>query len=86
MLLGDDNSSASKAGVDYGSRAKSTEPGAGLFDSPENAVASTTPAPPSTDGWHDIDDFTETIRAYGALNKELRRLIPCAFMFPLAVP
>ena len=82
MLLGDDNSSASEAGVDYGSRAKSTGPEVGFVDSPENAVASTTPAPPSTDGWHDIDDFTETIRAYGTLNKELQRLLPCVFMFP----
>jgi len=51
VLLGDDNSSASEAEVevDYSSRAKSTEPDAGLFDSPENAVASKTPASLSTD-------------------------------------
>lgn len=60
VLLGDDDSSASEAEVDDGSRAKSTQPDAGLFDSPENAVDSTTPAPPSPDGWHDIDDFPET--------------------------
>jgi hypothetical protein len=35
-------------------------PGAGLFDSPETAIDSTTPAPPrSSDGWYDIDDFPE---------------------------
>jgi hypothetical protein len=61
-VLSDDNSSTSEAEVDYGSRAKSTEPDARLFDSPENAVTSTTPGPPSPDRWHDIDDFTETIR------------------------
>jgi hypothetical protein len=33
----------------------------GLFDSPETAFDSTTPAPPcSSDRWHDIDDFPET--------------------------
>lgn len=82
MLLSDDNSSASKAEVDYNSRAESIESDVGLFDSLENTVASTTLAPPSHDRWHDIDDFTETIRTYSALNKELRRLILYAFILP----
>ncbi|KAL5312933.1 hypothetical protein ACEPPN_019359 [Leptodophora sp. 'Broadleaf-Isolate-01'] len=61
FLLGDDDSSASAAEADDVSlRAESTEPEAGLFDSPENAVDSTTLAPRSSDGWHDIDDFPET--------------------------
>ena len=39
---------------------RATAPGAGLFDSPETAIDSTTPAPPrSSDGWHDVDDFPE---------------------------
>ena len=60
MLLGDDDSNASEAEVDDGGRAKSTELDAGLLDSPDTAVDSTTPAPPSSDGWYDIDDFPET--------------------------
>jgi hypothetical protein len=54
--------SASEAEANgVGLRAESaTAPGAGLFDSPETAIDSTTPAPPrSSDGWHDIDDFLE---------------------------
>jgi hypothetical protein len=63
VLLGDDDSSASEAEVDDVSlRAESAAPGAGLFNSPETTVDSTTPAPPSSpDGWHDIDDFPETV-------------------------
>ncbi|MCJ1345826.1 hypothetical protein MMC31_004035 [Peltigera leucophlebia] len=63
VLLGDGDLSASEAEVnDVSLCAKSaTAPGAGLFDSPETAFDSTTPAPPcSSDGWHDIDDFPET--------------------------
>lgn len=42
-------------------RIESIAPDAGLFQGPETAVDSTTPAPPlSPDGWHDIDDFLET--------------------------
>jgi hypothetical protein len=54
--------SASEAEAnDVSLRAESaTAPGAGLFDSPETAIDSTTPAPPrSSDRWHDIDDFLE---------------------------
>ncbi|KAH7330014.1 hypothetical protein BKA65DRAFT_48136 [Rhexocercosporidium sp. MPI-PUGE-AT-0058] len=60
VLLGDGNLSASEAEAnDVSLRAESaTPPGAGLFDNPETAIDSTTPAPPrSSDGWHDIDDF-----------------------------
>lgn len=60
VLLGDGDSSASETKVDYGSRAKGTEQDSGLLDSPENAVDSTTPAPPSPDRWHDIDDLPGT--------------------------
>jgi hypothetical protein len=62
VLLGDGNLSASEAEAnDVSLRAESaTASGAGLFDSPETAIDSTTPAPPrSSDGWHDIDDFLE---------------------------
>ena len=55
--------SASEAEAsDVSLRAESaTAPGAGLFDSLEIAIDSTTPAPPcSSDGWHDIDDYPET--------------------------
>jgi hypothetical protein len=54
--------SVSEAEANDGSlRAESvTAPGAGLFDSPETAIDSLTPAPArSPDGWHDIDDFPE---------------------------
>ncbi|PMD42989.1 hypothetical protein L207DRAFT_620406 [Hyaloscypha variabilis F] len=62
MLLGGDDSSASKAEVDDGSlRAESIAVDAGLHDSPETVADSITPAPPSNlDGWHDINDFPET--------------------------
>ncbi|KAG4414830.1 hypothetical protein IFR04_012018, partial [Cadophora malorum] len=63
VLLGDGNLSASKADAnDVSLRAESaTVPGAGLFDNPETAIDSITPAPPrSSDGWHDIDDFPES--------------------------
>lgn len=78
FLLGDDDSSASAAEADDVSlRTESTEPDAGLFDSTENIVDSTTPAPPcSSDGWHDIDDFPETARACSLRNRELRRQTP----------
>ncbi|KAH6694352.1 hypothetical protein BKA61DRAFT_711903 [Leptodontidium sp. MPI-SDFR-AT-0119] len=62
VLLGDGNLSASEAEAnDVSLRAESaTVLGAGLFDNPETAIDSTTPAPPrSSDGWHDIDDFPE---------------------------
>jgi hypothetical protein len=54
--------SVSEAEANNGSlRAESViAPGAGLFDSPETAIDSLTPAPArSPDGWHDIDDFPE---------------------------
>jgi hypothetical protein len=63
VLQGDGDSSASEAEVnDNALRAESAAaPGAGLFDNPETAIDSMTPAPPcSSDGWHDIDDFLET--------------------------
>ncbi|KUJ09872.1 uncharacterized protein LY89DRAFT_740294 [Mollisia scopiformis] len=62
ILLCDSNSSASEAEAnDVSLRAKSAiAPGAGLFDSLELAIDSTTPAPPrSSDRWHDIKDFLE---------------------------
>lgn len=55
--------SASKAEAnDISLRAESAIAlGIGLFDSPETAFDSTTPAPPcSSDGWHDINDYPET--------------------------
>ena len=61
MLLGDDDSSASEAEVDDGDlRAESAAADESLLDSPEAAIDSTTPAPPNSDMWHDIDDFLET--------------------------
>merc|ERR1711964_645025 len=62
ILLGDGNLSASEAQAnDVSLRTESaTVPGAGLFDNPETAMDSTSPAPPrSSDGWHDIDDIPE---------------------------
>jgi hypothetical protein len=62
-LLGDDDSSASETEAevdDVSLRAENAVPDAGLFNSPETAVDSTTPTLPSPDGWHDIDDFHET--------------------------
>jgi hypothetical protein len=62
MLLGDDDSSASKAKVDDdGLYADSVVADEGLLDSPETAIESIPPAPSSNpDVWHDIDDFLET--------------------------
>ncbi|CZR55725.1 uncharacterized protein PAC_05613 [Phialocephala subalpina] len=61
VLLSDDDSSASKAEVNNGGlRAESTAADESLLDSPETAIDSTTPAPPNSDVWHDIDDFLET--------------------------
>ncbi|KAH8745716.1 hypothetical protein F5882DRAFT_387494 [Hyaloscypha sp. PMI_1271] len=60
---GDSDSSASEAEVNNNVlRAESVVvPGTGLFDSPEIAIDSMTPAPPySSDRWHDINDFLET--------------------------
>jgi hypothetical protein len=63
ILLRDDDSSASEAEVNNVSLcAESIELDAGLFDSPENAVGSITLALPcSSDRWHDINDFPETV-------------------------
>jgi hypothetical protein len=61
VLLGDDDSSASKAEVDDGGlRAESAAVDEGLLDSLETAIDSTTPAPPNSDVWHDIDDLLDT--------------------------
>jgi hypothetical protein len=61
VLLGDDDSKASKAKVnDSGLRAESAAADKGLLDSLETAIYSTTPAPPNSDVWHDIDDLLET--------------------------
>lgn len=62
VLLRDDDSSASEANVnDVSLCAESTESDAGLFDSSENAVDSTTSAPSfSFDEWHNIDDSLKT--------------------------
>jgi hypothetical protein len=62
MLLGDDDSSTSEAIVDDGGlHAESAALDEGLLDSPETAIESTTPAPPSNpDVWHDINNFLET--------------------------
>jgi len=62
VLLGDDDSSASEAEVDDGGlRAESAAADEGLLDSPETAIDSRTPAPPSNpDVWHDINDILET--------------------------
>ncbi|KAI9779869.1 MAG: hypothetical protein M1839_007182 [Geoglossum umbratile] len=64
VLLGDDDLSASEAEVDHGSlHAENAEPDAGHFDSPETTVDSTTLVPPSSlDGWHDIDEYPETVQ------------------------
>jgi hypothetical protein len=54
--------SASEAETnDVSLRAESvTVSGVRLFDSPETAIDSTTPAPPRNfDKWHDIDNFPE---------------------------
>ncbi|KUJ10218.1 uncharacterized protein LY89DRAFT_739958 [Mollisia scopiformis] len=62
VLLGDSNLSASEAEANDVSLCAESAivPGARLFDSPETAIDSTTPAPPrSSDGWYDIDDFLE---------------------------
>jgi len=61
-LLGDDDLSASEAEAEDNSlRAESIKLDAGLFDSPEAAIDSTTPTPPSnSDGWHDINAFPGT--------------------------
>lgn len=60
VLLVDDDASAFEAEVgDISLRAEITVSDGGLFDGPENAVASTILAP-SPDGWYDIDDFTKT--------------------------
>jgi hypothetical protein len=49
VLLGDDDSSASKVGVGSGDlRAESAAADEGLLDSPETTIDSTTPAPPSS--------------------------------------
>jgi hypothetical protein len=64
VLLGDDDSSASEAEVDDGGlRAKSAVADEGLLDSPETAIDLTTPAPPNSDVWHDIDDLLETVES-----------------------
>jgi hypothetical protein len=61
VLLGDDDSRASEAEVyDSGLRAESAAADEGLLDSLETAIHSTTPAPPNSDVWHDIDDLLET--------------------------
>lgn len=61
MLLGDDDSSACEAEVDdSGLCAESAAADKGLLDSLETAIDSTTPAPPNSDMWHDIDDLLET--------------------------
>lgn len=54
MLLGDDDSSASKAEVDdSGLRDENAAADVRLLNSLEMAIDSTTPAPPrSSDGWH----------------------------------
>ncbi len=60
MLLGDYNSSASEAEVDNTSfHTESVAADKGLLNSLETAIDSTTPAPCSSDRWHDIDDFPE---------------------------
>lgn len=61
VLLGDDDSSASEAEVDdSGLCAESAAADEGLLNSPETAIDSTTPAPPNSDVWHDINDLLET--------------------------
>lgn len=61
-MLGNDNSSAFEAEVDDSSiYTEGAQRDIGVFDSPEAAVKSTTPAPLfSSDRGHDIDSFTET--------------------------
>ena len=54
--------SASKVGVDNGGLRAESAAGVGLLDSLETTVDLTTPASPySSDRWHDIDDFPETV-------------------------
>ena len=61
MLLGDDDSSASKAEVDNGGLCAESAPvDEGLLNSLETAIDSTTPSPPNPNAWHNIDDFPET--------------------------
>lgn len=61
VLLGDDDSSVSEAEVDDSGLCAESAALDGLFDSTEITVDSTDPgAPPSSDGWHDINDFLET--------------------------
>jgi hypothetical protein len=58
MLLGDNDSSASKVGVNSSSfRAESAVVDAGLLDSLETTVDLITPPPPNLDGWYDINNF-----------------------------
>lgn len=63
MLLGGDDSSASKAEVnDGGLGAERISADERHLDSPGTATDSTTLAPPSNlDEWHDIDDFPEPL-------------------------
>jgi hypothetical protein len=72
----DSSASEDEDEVDDDSRATSAEPGAGLLDSPESAVDSAAPAPPSPDVWHDIDGLPEPasrlrLAEQGALTSDL---------------
>jgi hypothetical protein len=62
VLLGDNDLKASKAKVnDSGLCTESVAADKGLLDSLETAIYLTTPAPPNSDVWHDIDDLLEIV-------------------------
>jgi hypothetical protein len=60
ILVGDNDSCASEAEVEADDIGLCTESAAPNTDQPVTAVDSTTPVPPSSDGWLDVDDFLET--------------------------
>ncbi|PMD57092.1 uncharacterized protein K444DRAFT_46455 [Hyaloscypha bicolor E] len=87
VLQRDDDSSTSEAEVNNNTlRAESVGVlGAGLFDSLEIAVDSTPAPPPSSDGWHDINNPPGQLYVCRLRNIELRRQTPY-ILIPLLRP